>query len=158
MAQFPEVGVQLVADGAGKYVADMRGAESATNGLSGSIRSAAGMMGGFGQSLSRVGGLLTGGIALGVGALGAGFSAAAVTGFSFNNSMEQVEAQLFAFLKDGQAVADTLDMIKDRAARTPFEFEQMATAVTSLIPAAKQAGQPIEELIELAEILAASNP
>jgi len=158
MAQFPEVGVKLVADDAGKYIADIGRAEDATSGLGRSIEGAAGMMGSFGQSLSRVGGLLTGGIALGVGALGAAFSGAAITGFQFNNSMEQVEAQLFAFLKDGQAVADTLDMIKDRAAQTPFEFENMATAVTSLIPAAKQAGQPIEELIELAEILAASNP
>ncbi|MCA9979353.1 MAG: hypothetical protein KDD89_00910, partial [Anaerolineales bacterium] len=154
MAQFPEVGVKLVADGAAKYVAELTGAEKATNALAGAARSAGNGVGAFANSLSRAGGLLTGGIALGAGALATALAGAAVTGFQFNSSMEQVEAQLFAFLKDGQAVADTLDMIRERAARTPFAFEEMATATVSLIPAAKQAGQPIEELIELAEILA----
>lgn len=92
------------------------------------------------------------------GTLAAGLGAAAVSGLRFNSSMEQVEAQLNAFLKDGALVGSTLEMIKRRAAATPFAFEDMARATTSLIPAAKASGQAIEGLLETAEILAASNP
>jgi hypothetical protein len=72
--------------------------------------------------------------------------------------MEQVSAQLMAFTKDGAATAAILDMIKTRAASTPFAFEDMATAATALLPASKAAGVGLEELIAQAEILAASNP
>lgn len=91
-------------------------------------------------------------------AFGAAVGGAAAAGLRFNNSMEQVEARLFAFLKDGDAVNDMLDMIRDRASRTPFAFEEMANATAALVPVAKQSGEEIERLIGLAEILAASNP
>ena len=98
------------------------------------------------------------GIGVGIAGVATGFVAAAGAGFKFNSSMEQVEAQLFAFLKDGDKVAGTLDMIKDRASRTPFAFEEMANAAAGLIPAAKQSGRELEHLISIAEVLAASNP
>jgi hypothetical protein len=91
-------------------------------------------------------------------AIGGGLTAAIGAGLNFNNSMEQVSAQLMAFTKDGAATAAILDMIKTRAASTPFAFEDMATAATALLPASKAAGVGLEELIAQAEILAASNP
>lgn len=104
-------------------------------------------------------GLMAGGAALGgVAALAGGAAAAGVAGLRMNNQMEIVTAQLNAFTKDGAKSAEILEMIRDRAARTPFAFQEMATATASLIPAANQSGKSIEELISLAEILAASNP
>ena len=110
-----------------------------------------GSLGGVGNAALAVagGGLL---------AIGGGLTAAIGAGLSFNNSMEQVSAQLMAFTKDGAQTAAILDMIKERAASTPFAFEDMATAATALLPASKAAGVGLEELIAQAEILAASNP
>jgi len=107
------------------------------------------------QSAGRaIGGALLGGLA----AIGTGLAATAAEGWRFNDSLEQTEARLFAFLKDGEAVTNMLEMITDRAAKTPFAFEEMASSVAALLPAAKQSGTEIERLIEMAEILAASNP
>lgn len=104
-------------------------------------------------------GKIAGGVALGgVAALGAGLVKGASAGLSFNNSMEQATARINAFTKDSEATAKILDMVRDRAARTPFAFEEMANAAAALGPAAKQAGVPLEDLIAQAEILAASNP
>lgn len=117
------------------------------------------------QSSENVGGLFdgiknlgTGVAATGIAAISGGFLAAAKSGLDFNNSMEQVSAQLNAFTKDGNVSAEILEMIRDRASKTPFEFEEMARAASGLIPAAKSAGVELESLIEQAEILAASNP
>ena len=118
---------------------------------SGPLSAITGSLGGMGKAALTVagGGLL---------AIGGGLTAAIGAGLSFNNSMEQVSAQLMAFTKDGAQTAAILDMIKERAASTPFAFEDMATAATALLPASKAAGVGLEDLIAQAEILAASNP
>lgn len=108
----------------------------------------------FGSIVKSAAGLaVVGFAAIGGAAVGAG-----LVGLKFNNTMEQVTAQLNAFTKDGKKSAEILEMIKDRASKTPFEFEEMAKATASLLPAAKQSGKGLDELIGLAEILAASNP
>ncbi len=110
-----------------------------------------GSLGGVGKAaLTVAGGALVG--------LGGGFAAAAVSGFSLNNAMEQTTAKINAFTKDGAATAQILEMIQDRASKTPFEFQAMADAAAALIPSAKQSGVALEDLIAQAEILAASNP
>jgi len=109
-------------------------------------------------TLGDVAGLAGGAALVGVAGLGAGILGGAAAGLQFNNSMEQVTAQLNAFTKDGEASAQILDMIKARAASTPFAFEEMARATASLLPAAKQSGAELESLVGVAEILAASNP
>lgn len=102
---------------------------------------------------------VTAGVALGGAvALAGGLVAGATSGLSFNNSMEIVTAQLNAFTKDGNKTAAILEMIKKRAASTPFAFEEMAKATSSLMSSAKASGQSLESLVEQAEILAASNP
>jgi phage-related protein len=96
--------------------------------------------------------------AVGAVAVGASIGKAAYEGLQFNNTMEMVSAQLNAFTKDGAKSAAILDMIKQRAASTPFAFEDMAKAATALLPASKASGIALEELIKKAEILGASNP
>ena len=83
--------------------------DEASSGLS----AITGSLGGVGKAALTVagGGLL---------AIGGGLTAAIGAGLNFNNSMEQVSAQLMAFTKDGAATAEILDMIKTRAASTPF--------------------------------------
>lgn len=135
MAQFPEVGVKLVADGAGKYIADIGRAEGATSGLGRSISGAAGVMGGFGQSLSRVGGLLTGGIALGIGALGAGFAAFATTGVNAAIDLEHQMSAIAAVLKITKDEAQPLqDLIGDLALNPQLTVttQQAADAIEML--------------------------
>lgn len=139
---------RLTAQGEAQFVGALGSADSAISGLGRTAVNSA-------QSLGR---LFTGGIVAGATAFGVALGAGALEGLRFNNSMEQVSAQLMAFLKDGDAVDATLAMITERAAATPFAFEDMAKAATGLIPAATQANVPLEELIATAEILAASNP
>ncbi len=78
--------------------------------------------------------------------------------FDQNIAFENASAQIMAFTKDGGKTAEILDMIKQRAAATPFAFNEMAAAASGLIPAANQAGQSLQGMLETAEILAASNP
>lgn len=104
-------------------------------------------------------GKLAGGLALGgLAAIGGGMAAVGASGLSMNNAMEQATARINAFTKDGAKTADILEMVQTRAAKTPFAFQEMAAAAAGLIPAANQAGQSLESLIQDAEILAASNP
>lgn len=100
------------------------------------------------------------GVALGGGIsmLAGKFMEGASAGMNFNSSMEQVTAKLNAFTKDGAKSAEILDMIKKRAASTPFAFEEMAQATTALLPASKASGVALEDLIGTAEIMAALNP
>ena len=105
-------------------------------------------------------GLLGAATAAGAGlvALGAGMGAATVDGFRINTSLENVRAQLVAFTKDGAKADQMLADIRTEAAKTPFAFEELASATASLLPASIQSGVALEDLIQQAEILAASNP
>lgn len=131
---------------------------SAVDNASGPIGRIKSALGGIGSAAGTVATIAGGALLTGIGVTVAGLDAAGVAGLGFNNSMEQVAAQLNAFTKDGEKTSQILDMIRERAAKTPFEFEQMAQATTALYPAATQSGVALEELIAQAEILAASNP
>lgn len=85
-------------------------------------------------------------------------SAAGVLGIELNSAMEDTRAQLLAFTKDGAKADAILAEIRKEADKTPFAFDEMAKAVAGLMPAAKQAGKPLMDLVKQAEILAASNP
>jgi hypothetical protein len=140
-------------------------ASSALNAVRGDLNAlerAAGTAGrGFGGLQTIMGSGLkvaAGAAAAGVLALGAGFGAATVDGFRINSTLENVRAQLVAFTKDGDLADQMLADIREEAARTPFAFEELAKATASLLPASIQSGIALEDLIQQAEILAASNP
>lgn len=123
--------------------------------LAGALQTIRGQLDSVVQSAKQ----LTAGLAVGgVLAFGAGVTAAAGAGLAFNNSLEQTSARIQAFTKDAAQTAAILEMVKVRAAETPFAFEEMAAATAALMPAAKLSGAELEHLIGLAEILAASNP
>lgn len=117
------------------------------------------------STLSRLGttmGTLTK-VAVGLGAvglvgIGVGLTKAVGAGLSFNNTMEQAEAKINAFTKDAGLTAQMLEQVRAEAAKTPFEFDQMANAFAGLIPVARQADVEVMDLLRDAEILAASNP
>jgi len=103
-------------------------------------------------------GLVKGAAIGGVVAVGGALTGAAAAGLSFNNALEQTTAQLQAMTKDAAQTEAILQMIKQRAAETPFAFTEMANAAASLLPAAKASGAQLEDLLAVAEVLAASNP
>jgi hypothetical protein len=100
-------------------------------------------------------GLAAGGISALTGAAG---GLTGVLGIGLNNSMEQVNARLLAMTKDGAQSAKILADIRAEADKTPFAFEEMAQATASLLPASKQSGVALMDLVRQAEILAATNP
>ena len=119
---------------------------------------ASSVLGGIGNTLGNLG-KVAGGLALGgIAALGAGVIKFASDGLTLNNSMEKVTAQLNAFTKDGAKTAAIIETVRERAAKTPFEFDQMAKAAVALLPASKTAEGGLNGILEKAEILAASNP
>ena len=119
---------------------------------------ASSVLGNIGNTLGNLG-RVAGGLALGgIAALGAGVIKFASDGLTLNNSMEKVTAQLNAFTKDGAKTADIIDTVRERAAKTPFEFDAMAKAAVALFPASKTAVGGLNAILEKAEILAASNP
>jgi len=63
-----------------------------------------------------------------------------------------------AFTKDSEKTAQILQMVKDRADKTPFAFEEMSNAAASMMPTMRASGKSMEYLLQQAEILAASNP
>lgn len=110
-----------------------------------------------------------GALANGLGKLGlAGLGIQAVTGAAqglagalgvgLASELEQTRAQFMAFTKDAGLTERLLADVRREADRTPFSFRELAAATASLIPASKAAKVPLEELRDLAQILAASNP
>jgi len=91
-------------------------------------------------------------------AVGAGMAAVSKVGLGFNNSMEQASLRIQAFTKDSEKTAQILQMVKDRADKTPFAFEEMSNAAASMMPTMRASGKSMEYLLQQAEILAASNP
>lgn len=119
---------------------------------------ASGVLKGLSGSLDKLVGLAGGAGLAGLTALASGITAVGAVGLGFNSAMEEASARINAFTKDGTATAAILDMLQERAAATPFAFEEMTNAAAGLLPAATQSGTALEELIAQAEILAASNP
>lgn len=133
-------------------------ASSELNLIIGVTDRASSALGGIADKLGKVG-TIAGGLALGgIAAIGTGLGAVALEGLGFNSALEQAEAKIDAFTKDADKTAEILDMVRERAEKTPFAFEEMADAAAALGPAARQSGVPLDNLIGQAEILAASNP
>jgi hypothetical protein len=78
--------------------------------------------------------------------------------FDQNIAYENATAKIMAFTKSTDQTAQILDMVRQRAAATPFAFNEMANAAAGLIPVARTTGEQLEKLIQTSEILAASNP
>lgn len=180
---FTPTGVTFVAQNLSSYLSDLGKADRAQQdlgrsvaGIGGKFSTSQSQVAGFGSSLSKIitpaaslGSKLTslaagvakiGALTAGAGvvALGAGLVKAAGAGFEFNSAMEMASAKIDAFTKDGAKTAEILEDVRQEAAKTPFEFQAMADATAGLLPAAKQAGEGIMDLVKDAEILAASNP
>mgnify|MGYP005844403487 CR=1 FL=1 len=111
-------------------------------------------LGGLVDGLGRLGLATIGVRALADSAKGLGNA----LGIGLNVELENVEAQLVAFTKDGAAAKAILADIRKEANTTPFAFAEMAKATAGLMSSARQASVPLMELVRDAEILAASNP
>lgn len=112
----------------------------------------------FKTALGSLGGVLaktTVAVALAAAAAG---TAGATIGIGFNNSVEQAQTKLTAFMGDGEKVAKTLAWVKKEAAATQFSFTDMADAAANLTPVAKSSGVALEDLVKQAEVLASINP
>jgi hypothetical protein len=115
-------------------------------------------LGGLGGALSTFGAVAAGTAAAGVGALAVGMGAFVKSGLDFNNTLQQTEARLNAFTKDAKLTEQILEDVRKEAAKTPFEFDEMAQATAALIGPAKQADVAWQDMLKTAEVLAASNP
>jgi hypothetical protein len=118
-----------------------RGLSAITSGLSGMATVAGGIVGA---------GLIT--------RLGEGLFNLGSMGFDGARGIENATAKLNAFTKDADVSAQILQTLNEESARTPFAFNEMADAGTSLLPIANSLNMDLMDLVHTAEILAASNP
>jgi hypothetical protein len=93
-----------------------------------------------------------------IGRIGEGFAGVASTGFNFNRSIENATAKLNAFTKDANVSQGILRQLREEANKTPFAFEDMASAGTALLPVANMLNMDLMDLVGTAEILGALNP
>lgn len=131
-----------------------------TAGLQGAQRALTGFsqrMAGAGSGVLRLGSQL-GLTVMGLRELGGAVKGAFGALFGGNVAIENVKAQLTAFTGSAEAADKVLADIRKEAAKTPFAFDEMASAVTSLLPASRQSGVGLMDLVKQAEILAAVNP
>ena len=125
------------------------------------IKVASGAAGMVKGAIGAVGGALGG---VGLAAMGAGAikdlatGAADFVGLGLANEMEQTTAKFNAFTKSAELSAELIEKVRVEAAKTPFQFGEMATSAAALYPVMKQTGKSFDDVINLAEILAASNP
>jgi hypothetical protein len=84
--------------------------------------------------------------------------AAGAAGMEFNSTMEQVEGKLGALTGSSTATAEALALIRQEASEVPFiPLQDLARAATDLQPATKIAKTGLDDLLNTAELLAASN-
>lgn len=113
---------------------------------------------------SGIGGLMgaLSGVGLAAQGLGSIVDAAkgvgSALGVGLASEMEMTKAQFMAFTKDAGKTEEILALVRKEAASTPFAFQEMAKATAALQTSAKQANEPLLDLVRTGEILAASNP
>lgn len=111
----------------------------------------------FGNAASSALGF--GAATLGLNALGGvGDLVHQALGVGLASDLEGLTAQFTAFTGSSEQAQSILAQVRKEADITPFGFQEMAQAAAALLPAAKQSGTALMDLIHPAEILAALNP
>lgn len=93
-----------------------------------------------------------------IGTLSKGFGFFKDSVIGTNREMEEARATLLALTKDAGETDKIIAAMNKEAAKTPFTFGQISAAYVSLLPLTKQYKLDLQELVEVSELLAASNP
>jgi hypothetical protein len=134
--------------------ADISGAEKGLSTLNKRLGTLPGF---FGNAASSALGF--GAATLGLNALGGvGDLVHEALGVGLASDLEGLTAQFTAFTGSSEQAQGILAQVRKEADITPFGFQEMAQAAAALLPAAKQSGTALMDLIHPAEILAALNP
>jgi hypothetical protein len=134
--------------------ADISGAEKGLSTLNKRLGTLPGF---FGNAASSALGF--GAATLGLNALGGvGDLVHEALGIGLASDLEGLTAQFTAFTGSGEQAQSILAQVRKEADITPFGFQELAQAAGALLPAAKQSGTALFDLIRPAEILAALNP
>lgn len=75
-----------------------------------------------------------------------------------NITLDQITIRINAFTKDTGETARILDDLRQKAADVGMPFLDLAEAVATIGPIAKQTNQPLDELLDTAILLSAINP
>jgi hypothetical protein len=134
--------------------ADVSGAEKGLSTLNKRLGSLPGF---FGDAASSALGFAA--ATLGLNALGGvGDLVHQALGVGLASDLEGLTAQFTAFTGSGDEASKILASVRKEADATPFGFQELAKAAGTLLPAAKQSGTALFDLIHPAEVLAALNP
>lgn len=153
-----EAGVRLVAEGAGAFNNQMERASQGVDNFGKNAGSAAGGIDLMNVATVALGSALGDLAVRGLEAATNAITGFIRTGFDYNKSIENATAQLVAFTGSQEAAAEALELVERKAAQTPFAFDEMAQSAASLAATSRATGASLEELLDLATRLAASNP
>ncbi len=130
------------------------GLQSKLGGLSGVLSAPMNAIKGIGSALAGLGLAAQGAQALGDGVM----SAANAFGFGLAKELEDTRTKMVAFAGSTAEADRILAEVRQEANATPFAFKELADATAALLPASKQAGVGLQDVIKQAEVLAALNP
>jgi hypothetical protein len=130
------------------------GLQSKLGGLSGALSAPMNAIKGIGSALAGLGLAAQGAQALGDGVM----SAANAFGFGLAKELEDTRTKMIAFAGSTAEADRILAEVRQEANATPFAFKELADATAALLPASKQAGVGLQDVIKQAEVLAALNP
>jgi hypothetical protein len=122
--------------------------------------SASGGLGGLAGDLATGLGIGSGAalVQTGIQALGGALSAGKSAFIDYNSAIDNTRAQLLAFTRSSSETEKILADLRAEADKTPFTFQQLSGSIATLLPVSKQSGVALNDLIKLAETLAALNP
>lgn len=130
------------------------GLQSKLGGLSGALSAPMNAIKGIGSALSGIGFAAQGVSALGDSVMGA----ANAFGFGLAKELEDTRTKMTAFAGSAAEADRILAEVRQEANQTPFAFKELADATAALLPASKQAGVGLQDVVKQAEVLAALNP
>lgn len=130
------------------------GLQSKLGGLSGVLSAPMNAIKGIGSALAGLGHAAEGARVLGDTVMGA----ANALGFGLAKELEDTRTKMIAFAGSSAEADRILADVRTEANATPFAFKELADATAALLPASKQAGVGLQDVIKQAEVLAALNP
>ena len=137
-----------------QFSAPLQNLQGKMGGLSGALSAPMSAIKGIGSALAGLGHAAEGARALGDIVMGT----ANAFGFGLAKELEDTKTKMIAFAGSSEEADRLLAQVREEANATPFAFKELADATAALLPASKQAGVGLQDVIKQAEVLAALNP
>jgi tape measure domain-containing protein len=122
--------VQIVVTAKDEATRTLGNVSQAVSGLSAPVAGLTSTMGGLGATMATLGGAA---VAAGVAAIGGAFAVGAAQGIAFNAALETTTVAFTTMLGSAEEAGAFLEDLQQFAARTPFEFPELANSAQLML-------------------------